>query len=348
MATLEALGGWTAVLQQLTGGADLTAEQAGAAMTGILAGEATAAQIAALIVALRMKGETVDEVSGMLDAMLAASAPITVPAGADPIDIVGTGGSPSRRAHAVNVSTMASIVAAGAGARVLKHGNRRASSTSGSSDLLEALGVAVELDGDAVIRCLEACGAGFCFARVFHPAMRHAGPVRAELGVPTVFNLLGPLANPGRVVRQVVGVSDPGLGSLVAGVLQQRGSVHALVVCGADRTDELTTTGPAQVWELVDGVIRTSTVDATDLGLTSAAPETVRGGDPETNAGIARAVLAGDRSPYRDLIVLNAAAGLMVAGLVDDLAGGVVAAAAAIDDGRAAGVLERLRQVSNA
>ena len=209
MTALEDLGGWRVVLTELTAGHDLTRPLASAALGEILAGRATDGQIGAFIVALRMKGEAVEEVSGMVDAMLDAAAPIELAELDEVVDIVGTGGAPTRRVHALNVSTMSSFVAAGAGARVCKHGNRKASSTSGSFDLLDALGVTVELDGPAVARCVEGTGLGFCFARAFHPAMRHVGPVRAELGVPTVFNFLGPLSHPARVRRQVIGVSDP-------------------------------------------------------------------------------------------------------------------------------------------
>lgn len=349
MGALAEQGGWPAVLRALLAGRDLTAAQAGAAMEEILTGEATAAQIAAFIVALRMKGESVEELSGMVDAMLAAAAPVDLGPDADAaIDIVGTGGAPTRRVHALNVSTMACFVAAGAGARVCKHGNRRASSTSGSFDLLEALGVPLELDGEAVARCVRDAGIGFCFARAFHPAMRHAGPVRAELGVPTVFNVLGPLSNPAGVRRQVLGVADPQLAPTVLGVLRSRGSPRALVVHGHDGMDELTTTGPTTVHELHDGEVRTFELQPGDVGLPVVDAAQIRGGDPATNAAIARRVFAGEPGPYRDIVVLNAAAGLWVAGIVDDLAAGVEAAAAAIDGGRAAAALERLVEVATA
>ncbi|MTA45322.1 MAG: anthranilate phosphoribosyltransferase, partial [Actinobacteria bacterium] len=233
---------WPALLSTLVAGSDLTSEQAGDALREILAGAATDAQIAAFLIALRMKGETIGEVSAMVDAMLESAAPIELPAGPDAIDIVGTGGAPSRRAHALNVSTMASFVAAGAGARVVKHGNRKASSTSGSFDLLEALGIPLELDGPGIAHCVSEAGIAFCFARSFHPAMRHAGPVRTQLGVPTVFNFLGPLSHPARVQRQVIGVSDLRIAPIVVGVLQQRGAPRALVVSGDDGMDEFTTT----------------------------------------------------------------------------------------------------------
>ncbi len=349
MTTLDELGGWPAILDTLVAGRDLTAAQAGAAMSGILAGEASAAQIAGYIVALRMKGEDIEEISGMVDAMLAAAAPIDL--GADAavaVDIVGTGGAPTRRVHALNVSTMACFVAAGAGAKVCKHGNRRASSTSGSFDLLEALGVPLELDGPAVARCVAEVGLGFCFARAFHPAMRHAGPVRAELGVPTVFNVLGPLAHPARVQRQVIGVSDPRLAPTVIGVLQARGAPRALVVHGHDGVDELTTTGASTVHELADGEVRTYELRPTDVGLDVSTPEHVQGGDPAANAEIARRVFGGEAGPHRDIVVLNAAAGLWAAGTVDELAVGVEVAAAAVDEGRAAEVLDQLRTVAGA
>ncbi len=339
MGTFEELGGWRATLATLTAGDALTREHAGAALHEILEGRATDAQIAGFIVALRMKGETVDEMVGMVDAMLAEASPIALPPAIDAIDIVGTGGAPSRRAHALNVSTMACFVVAGAGVPVCKHGNRKASSTSGSSDLLDALGLTVELDGPGVARCVEESGVGFCFARTFHPAMRHAGPVRAELGVPTVFNYLGPLANPARVRRQVIGVSDPAMAPVLIGVLQQRQLTRAMVVNAHDRTDELVTTGPTTVWELRDGTVEQHEVRPEELGLTVVAAEAIKGGDEQVNAGIARRVLAGEAGPHRDIIVLNAAAGLVVGGAVDTIADGIERAAASIDDGSAAAAL---------
>jgi anthranilate phosphoribosyltransferase len=340
---LARYGGWPGLLGRLTAGEDLSADAAAAGMHEILEGAAADAQIAAFIVALRMKGEQVEEVSGMVDAMLASAAPIALPPGPDAVDVVGTGGAPSRRAHALNVSTMAGLVAAGAGARVVKHGNRRASSTSGSADLLEALGVAIELDGAGVAACVEASGFGFCFARAFHPAMRHAGPVRSQLGVPTVFNYLGPLSHPAHVQRQVIGVSDPRIAPLVAGVLQRRGAPRAMAVTGHDGTDELTTTGPSTVHEVRDGEVRTYELRPEDLGLAVADPADLAGGDPATNAAIARRVLGGEETgPRRDIVALNAAAALVVAGLATDLTGGLAMAATSIDTGAAAGVLERL------
>lgn len=342
----DSFDGWPGLLATLTSGGDLGAAQARAALDVILAGEATAAQIAAFIVALRMKGETVDELVGMVDAMLDAADPLSLPD--DTIDIVGMGGAPSRRAHALNVSTMASIVAASSGATVCKHGNRKASSTSGSFDLLEALGVNIDLDGPGVERCVQTAGVGFCFARTFHSAMRHAGPVRAELGIPTVFNVLGPLSHPGRVGRQVVGVSDPGLLERVAAVLAARGASCAWVVHGDGRLDEIATTGPTEVREVRDGAVSSFVVEPLDLGIDRATAEQLAGGDAAANAAIFRRILAGEHSAARDIVELNAAAGLVVGSVVETLADGLEACRAAIDDGRAAAQLDRLIEVSNA
>jgi anthranilate phosphoribosyltransferase len=338
---------WPALLSTLVAGTDLDATQASDALREILSGDATDAQIAAFLIGLRSKGESIVEVSAMVDAMLNAAAPIQLPAGPDAIDIVGTGGAPSRRAHALNVSTMACFVAAGAGARVVKHGNRKASSTSGSFDLLELLGVPLELDGAGVAHCVAEAGIGFCFARSFHPAMRHAGPVRTQLGIPTVFNFLGPLSHPARVQRQVIGLSDQRIAPIVVGVLQQRGAPRAIVVSGDDGMDEFTTTSTSTVHELRDGLVTTSTFDPQDVGIQRVSPEAVAGGSPEENAAIARRVFAGESGPHRDIVCLNAAAGLFVAGVVDDIASGVVRAQAALDSGAAAGVLERLVIAAN-
>lgn len=340
MSAIERAGGWPRVLGQLVEGHDLSGDDAAAALATILAGEATPAQLAAYIVALRLKGETVEEVAGMVGAMLDAAAPLELPAGT--IDIVGTGGSPRRRVKALNVSTMACLVAAAAGATVCKHGNLKASSTSGSFDLLGALGIGFDLDGEALAAVVRDVGVGFCFARAFHPAMRHAGPVRAELGVPTVFNLLGPLSHPGRVVRQVIGVGDPRSIDLVAGALAARGSEHALVVHGDGAIDELALTGPTQVREVRAGeVLAASTYAPADAGLTTVEVDELPGGDAAANAAIARAVLAGEPGPARDIVVLNAGAGLYVAGLVDSIAAGARRAEAAIDDGEAGELLIR-------
>ncbi|MGV3758955.1 MAG: anthranilate phosphoribosyltransferase [Actinomycetota bacterium] len=336
-------GGWPVVLAQLTGGGGLSREQARAAMREVLDGAATPAQIAAFMVALRMKGETVDELVGMVESMLEASARVEIDVEGPVVDIVGTGGD---RAHTINVSTIASLVVAGAGGRVCKHGNRAASSSCGSADLLEALGVAIELGPDGVAACVEEAGIGFCFAPRFHPAMRHAGPPRRELGIPTAFNILGPMSNPGRVRRYVIGVADESVAHRMAEVLHANGAVRALIVHGGDGLDELTTTGPSRVVELDGGEISTWTVDPLDLGLAPVDRAALVGGTAAVNADLARRVLAGDHGPHRDIVCLNAAAGLVAAGLVGDLPAGLARAQASIDEGHAASALAALVDTS--
>jgi anthranilate phosphoribosyltransferase len=337
-------GGWPAVLGTLAARRDLTAEQARAAMAEILDGAATPAQIAGFIVALRMKGETVDELGGLVDAMLAAAERVTLPPDEPVIDIVGTGGD---RAHTINVSTLSALVVVGAGGRVCKHGNRAASSATGSADLLEALGVRIDCGPEEVARCVAEAGIGFCFAPRFHPAMRHAGPPRRELGIATAFNFLGPLANPAGVRRLMIGVADPSMAERMVGVLAARGSERVLVVHGDDGLDELTVSTTSAVVELRDGEVREYPVDPKELGIPPAPTEALVGGDPATNAELARRVLAGDAGPHRDVVCLNAAAGLVVAGMADDLAAGLQAAQAAIDGGGAVAALDRLVAVSN-
>jgi anthranilate phosphoribosyltransferase len=348
VATVAEVGGWRAVLAPLVQGTDLETEVATAAVSEILAGEASPAQIGAFLGALQAKGPAPAEVAAMVDAMLGASLPLQLDRVDEVVDIVGTGGSRLRQDKAFNISTTACFVVAGAGVRVCKHGNRRASSSSGSSDALEARGIAVELDGPGVARCVDEAGVGFAFARVFHPAMRHAGPVRADLGIPTVFNILGPLSHPGLVLRQVVGVADPGLAPLVIDVLRRRGAPRAMVVHGSDGLDELTLTGPSQVHQLRDGVITELEVLPQHLGLVAAVIEDVGVGSPEDNATAIREVLSGVPGARRDVVLLNAAAGLVVAGTVDDLEAGLELAATSVDSGRAMAALERVVEVSNA
>lgn len=346
MATLEELGGWPGVLGLLCAGQDLTAEHAGAAMSEILRGDATAAQISALAVALRIKGETVEEMVGLVTAMLdfAERVPLSESTAARAIDTCGTGGD---RSGTINVSTMAAFVAAGAGASVCKHGNRAASSQAGSADLLEALGVVIDLGPKGVARCVEEAAMGFCFASTFHAAMRHAGPVRRELGVATVFNFLGPLANPARLRRQVVGVSDPRMAEKVVGVLRVKGAERALVVFGHDGLDELSTASPSTVFDLAEGLVTSYVVDPADLGLAPASRGDLRGGDARINADLTRRVLGGESGPHRDIVVLNASAALVVAGIAEDLRSGLVLARRSIDEGSAAAVVENLVRVSN-
>ncbi len=314
-------------------------------MTEILGGGATSAQIAAFIVALRMKGETVDELTGLLDAMYAAAEVVPLADVDGVVDTCGTGGD---RSHSINVSTVAALVVAGAGARVCKPGNRAASSACGSADLLEALGVVIDLAPAAVARCVEQAGIGFCFAPRFHPAMRHAVPARRELGVPTVFNFLGPMANPARVRRHVLGVSDPSMAERVVGVLRARGAERALVVFGHDGLDELTTTTTSTVLDLAGSEVTRYDVDPASLGLAPARPAELRGGDAATNATLARRVLDGEPGPQRDLVALNAAAGLVAAGMVEDLAAGLALAMVTIGEGRAGEALARLVTSSRA
>lgn len=348
MGAFAEIGAWPGTLRELTAGHDLTAATTRAALERVLAGEATDAQLAAFIVALRMKGEAVDEVVGLVAAMLDAAAPLDLPDPSSTIDLVGTGGSTALSGRAFNVSTMASVVAAAAGATVCKHGNRKASSASGSTDLLEALGVEVELDGPAVAACVREAGVGFAFARMFHPSMRHVAPVRNELGIPTVFNVLGPLSHPGRVTRQVLGVSDPRLMDLVPEVLARRGMDHAWVVHGSDGLDELTTTGPTRVTVVRGGQVSHREVTPESVGLGRATLDQLAVGGPDENAAAARDVLEGRSGPVRDMVVLNAAAGLVVADVVEELADGVERAAAAIDEGAALRTLAALVAVSRA
>ena len=314
-------------------------------MAEILDGSAAPSQIAAFIVALRMKGETVEEMTGLLGTMMRFAERVPLGDGADVVDTCGTGGD---RSSSINISTIAAFVVAGAGATVCKHGNRAQSSQCGSADVLEALGVVADLGPAAVAACVEQAGMGFCFAPRYHPAMRHAGPVRRELGVPTVFNFLGPLANPAGARRQALGVADPAMAERMMGVLAANGAERALVMYGHDGLDELSTTTTSTVLELRDGGVRTYVVDPTELGMRSAASADLQGADAAANADVARRVLDGEAGACRDVVLLNAAAGIVAAGLADGLADGLEAARVAVDEGRAAAVLERLVTASNA
>lgn len=339
---------WPEVLAPLMRREDLEPALIEAAMATILEGAATDAQIAAFSVALRAKGETPLELAALVRTMLryADAVPVDPEGPGGPlVDTCGTGGD---RSHTFNISTVAAIVVAGAGVRVAKHGNRAASSACGSADLLEALGVVIDLGPTGVARCIEEAGIGFCFAQRFHAAMRFAGPARKELGVATTFNFLGPLANPARVTRQVVGVSDPGMADRIIATLAELGARRAMVFFGHDGLDELTTTDVSTVRELRDGEIHRTVFDPADLGIARAGALDLRGGAPEDNVAIARRVLEAEPGPLRDVVVLNAAAALLVADAVDDLAGGVERAAASIDTGRAASVLDAWVTVSRA
>jgi anthranilate phosphoribosyltransferase len=347
-ATLEAIGGWPAILGKLLGRQDLTMDEACAAFEDVLQGAAGAAQIAAFVVALRTKGETVEEMTGLVRAMRAHGE--SLEAGVEVVDTCGTGGD---RHATINVSTLSALVVAGAGAVVCKHGGRAASSLAGSADVLEALGVVIDLGPDGVRRCIDEAGIGFCFAPRFHPAMRFAAQVRRDLGVPTVFNFIGPLANPARATRQLVGVSDPVMAVKMLDVLESFGSVHAMVVYGHDGLDELSTAAPSTLIESVrepDGTCRRRRleIEPSFLGLEMAALEDLKGGDAEHNAQLGLRLLDGERGPRRDLVCLNAGAALVVAGLADDLADGLEIASAAIEDGNARSALDRLVAVSRA
>jgi anthranilate phosphoribosyltransferase len=333
---------WSALMGTLVRGEALTSDQTAWAMSEIMEGAATPAQIAGFGVALRMKGETVAEVSGLAEAMLARATPISVPGPL--VDLVGTGGD---AAHTVNISTMGAIVAAAAGTRVVKHGNRAATSACGAADVLEALGVVIGLPPESSARLAEEVGIAFLFAPLYHPAFRHAAAPRRELGVPTVFNFLGPVANPARPRAQAVGVSDPRMGPIIAGVLAGRGG-SALVFHGDDGLDELTTADTSTVWVAHAGKVSQTVLDPAALGFPVSKPGALRGGDPAHNAAVVRSVLAGEAGAIRDTVVLNAAAALAAAGgvpraegLEQALADGCAKAAAVLDSGAARTLLER-------
>ena len=328
------------VLGDLVAGHDLDQDAARGLMSSLMSGELDPVLVGALLTALRAKGETPDEVAGLVRGMVDAATPLTLsPEVAErAVDTCGTGGD---GAGTINVSTVAALVVAAAGVPVVKHGNRAASSLSGSADLLEAWGVAIELGPEAAGAVLDEVGVTFLFARRFHPAMRHVAPVRSALGMRTVFNLLGPLSNPARVRRQVVGVPDPAVGELVAGVLARLGHARALVVHGGDGLDELTTTTTSRVWEVRAGAVTEWQVDPAELGIAPATLDDLRGGDATLNRALADEILAGDAGPRTDLVALNAAAALLVADVVDDLAGGLDRAREVLRTGAARDVLDR-------
>jgi anthranilate phosphoribosyltransferase len=326
---------WPHVLSKIAAGTSLDREEAAAAMRVVMSGEATPAQVGGLLMALRTKGETVEEIDGLAHTMLGFANPV-----APPVPVVDTCGTGGDRSGTFNISTVAALVVAGAGVPVAKHGNRAASSICGSADLLEALGVRIELDATGVERCLAEAGIAFIFAPVFHPAMGHAGPVRRELRVPTVFNFLGPLTNPARPFAQVVGVSDERMLPLLAQVLARR-TTRARLFRALDGLDELTTTGPSLVFDVEDGQLRESMLDPADLGLARCEVEDLRGGDPEASAAIALAIIDGETGPRRDVVLLNAAAALEVSGRASSLDEGLALAATSIDSGAAVDVLAR-------
>ena len=341
------MSSWPQVLTALVSGEDLDADQTAWAMHEILSGEATEAQIAGFAVALRAKGETVEEVEGLVRTMYAHAAPLTVQGRF--VDIVGTGGDRSRT---VNISTMAAVVTAGAGVPVVKHGNRAASSASGAADVLEALGIRLDVPSDQIADIAAEAGITFCFAPVFHSSLRHAIPVRRQLGIATTFNFLGPLTNPARPAAQALGVADRRMAPIMAGVLAARG-VDALVFRGDDGLDELTTTATSSVW-VVDGGSATVTeesFDPAELGIARATAEDLRGADPDHNAKVFTRVLGGEPGPVRDAVLLNAAAGLAAyagseGSLSERLQAGLTQARESVDTGAAGDILERWVGVS--
>lgn len=328
---------WPRILGALSRGEDLTRLQARSAMEEVMAGRASPAQTAGLIVALRMKGETADEMGGLVEGMLDAAVRVDL-GSADPVDIVGTGGD---RSGTFNISTTASFIAAGAGAPIAKHGNRSMSSQCGSADVLEELGVVIDLPAAQNRRLFLDAGYAFFLAPVYHPAMRHAGPVRKELGIPTVFNFLGPLSNPAGVRRYALGVADGRMAERMISVLRTLGAERALVFHGGDGLDELTLSGPSVVWRLEEGEITRTELAPEDVGLARRPVSQVLGGAAEVNAGITRQVLDGRPGPHRDIAVLNAAAAVTAAGLAENMQEGVAMAAEAVDSGAAGEALER-------
>ena len=335
---------WPDLLSSLLAGDDLSVSESTWAMRQVMAGEATPSQLAGFLIALRAKGETVEEIVGFRDAILEAAVPL--PVRAEVLDIVGTGGD---RFGTVNVSTMAAVVAAASGVPVVKHGNRAASSASGSSDVLSSLGIALTLAPEQVAETLERTGITFAFASAFHPGFRHAGPTRAELGVPTVFNFLGPLCNPARAEANAVGVAHLDRVPLITGVFRTRGAT-ALVFRGDDGLDELTTTGHSRLWEISRGDVHEHDLDPRDLGIPLADIDDLLGGSPDHNADVVRRVLSGETGPVRIIVLMNAATGLVSYRLFQDaaevqrpilerLAEAMADAAAAVDDGRASAKL---------
>jgi anthranilate phosphoribosyltransferase len=337
---------WPEVLARLSRRESLSAAEAEDTLRNVVTGEATPAQVGAFLALLHAKGETAEEVTGLARAMVEAAVPCPL-ADQDAeaaVDLVGTGGD---RLSSINVTTLAAFITAGCGVPVCKHGNRAASSSVGTADVLESLGVAIELGPEGVARCVREAGMGFCFAQRFHPAMRFVGPVRKDLGVPTVFNFLGPLINPARTRRQLVGVSDPAMAPIMAGVFGATGSRHALIVHADDGLDELSVTSPSQVLEVRgDGTgdfeVTGWRVDPREFGLAPATMADLRGGDAAFNAAVIRSVLEGERGARRDIGVLNAAAALVAAGRVDDVQSGLALATESIDGGKAVGVLDAL------
>jgi anthranilate phosphoribosyltransferase len=330
MSVREALG-------KIVLGQNLTRAEAQTAMRSLANGEATPAQIAGFAVALRMKGETAEEIAGLADVMREVAT--RVDAGSDAVDVVGTGGD---GAGTFNISTMSALVVASAGGRVAKHGNRNVTSACGAADFLEAIGVVIDLGPEGVARCVDETGFGFMFAPNYHPAMRHAVPVRREIGVRTVFNILGPLSNPAGVRRQLTGVAVPGLGETLARVFAMLGAEHAVIVHGQDGLDEISVSAPTSIHETRYGELRSYTIEPEQFGLQRWPTDAVRGGTVEANVRLGRVVLDGQRGPARDVVLLNAGASLYMAGVSDSIQDGIARAADELDSGRARAKVEQV------
>src|SRR5215470_2728710 len=331
----------TQALDALASRRDLTSEQTAAVLAEVMAGNASEVETAGVLVALRTKGETIDELVGLARAMRSFATPVRTDR-QDLIDTAGTGGG----RPTFNVSTTAALIAAGAGCAVAKHGNRSATGLSGSADVLEALGVRIDLAPEAVAQCIEQVGFGFMFAPAHHGATRFVVPVRKELAVRTIFNFLGPLTNPAGATRQLIGVSDPAFLDTIAGALARLGARKALVVSSADGLDEMSTSGTTRVVEVDAGLLRAYEIAPEDVGLPRADPSAITGGTPDVNAQTTRRIFAGEKGPARDLAALNAGAAIYVSGRVGSLEEGVRAAEAAIDDGSAAAALEKLSSLT--
>ena len=331
----------TAALAAIISGRTLTRDEARETMRSVMAGEATPAQLGALLAMLHLRGETVDEIVGFAEAMREAA--VHVPLKSEAVDIVGTGGS---RVDPFNISTVSSVVAAAAGAKVAKHGNRAATGKCGSADVLEALGVKIDLGPEEAARCVDEAGVAFLFAPRYHPAMRHASPVRREIRIRTVFNILGPISNPARVRRMVLGVATPQVGESIARALGELGADHILVVHGEEGLDDISPTGPTRTWELRGGTVTTGSVDPAAAGLPAGTVLDIQSGDAAANAATARSIVAGETGARRTAVLLNAGAALYVVGIAQDLREGALLAAAAIDSGAARATLDRFVETS--
>ena len=332
-----------ALIGKVATGASLTREESAHAFARMMSGEATPSQMGGLLMALRVRGETVEEITGAVATMRAKMLPVEAPP--DAVDVVGTGGDAS---GSYNISTCAAFIVAGAGVPVAKHGNRALSSRSGAADVLTALGVRIDLEPQAISRCIKDAGIGFMFAPAHHPAMKNVGPTRVELGTRTIFNLLGPLSNPAGVKRQMVGVFSRQWVEPIAQVLRNLGAERAIIVHGSDGLDEITTAGPTAVASLENGAVRTFEINPDEVGLATAPAESLRGGDADHNAHALQQVLEGKDGAFRDVAVFNAAAALVVSGRAKDLKNGVALAQKSIDSGEAEGRLHRLIAISNA